>query len=1328
MTSLAHPADGVYLSQLVLQLSEPPEPQRWWRAWQQVCDRHEALRCAFLVTGRPTPVCVVLRDVALDGQQVDGIEDLDQWLLQDRSQPFASESPPLHRHRLLTGIAGDASRCAHVWTFHHAICDGWSTQVVLDEVFQIYRRTGQGDVANLAPPPSLRRWFESVHVSQASADALEQLREQQVAMVAPTPLPGAIAQRSALEPATLNSCDAALSAQQWQQLKTSAQGLNVSPASVVSAAWAVVLGGLGRVTQVSFGVSFAAREHGPSNGLVGMIMHTLPLTVSVERQTSVASLVQGLNKRVHRMAEAGPASWQQLQKLRRDALGDEADDLPFHSLVSFENVYEAADAAVDTVAVDTGASIRAQSIRYIDQSNLPFSLTIIPGQQLRIRAYYHDGAVPATLAQRLLEFLVQALCNFASVTQMTVGDWHYLGEAERQQVAFDFARANSLERADSVVDRLERNATQFADRIAIRQGDRALNYRSLWQQAGAVQQALADQAVDFVVLIASLQPQLISAMFGVMLSGRPYVPMDVEWPPERVRQLLRRLSESGSVAVVTDNVSVVKRALDSDVRVFDLATIVDCEEHQPADRVHSTTRFKAANEDTAYVMFTSGSSGEPKAVSVSHAALAASTASRDQVYSLPPQRFLLLSSVAFDSSVVGIYWTLCSGTELILPEAPLSASLENLGQIVCHHRITHTLCLPSVHALLLSMLSARNDHELTNVIVAGEECPMSVVQQHARVLPEVELWNEYGPTESTVWCCGARLLAPSEPGLPFSVSIGQPVPGTIIRLLDYQDRPVPIGFAGELLVGGRLLADGYLGDSARTDQQFVLDPLGSGVRLYRTGDLARWDDAGSLHYLGRLDQQVKIRGVRVEPADAEAVIAQLAGVAEVCVLQVSVPDERGPALLAAALVARSPSAPEQDWAAIVAERLPAAMVPRHFVRYRQLPRLSNGKLDRQRLKRDLQRDIGSRVDAHLDSADNDADADALNDIQTRILRQINAVLPDLKVDRRRSLFDAGLDSLSAVRLLLAVNQELGSQLSVADIYAHPSVAGLAAASRIADDGQWLRSVAMSPQPSKYPLFFAYGNGQRIAEMAPRATGVHWLIHGRGETVMPIDSFDVLARRHIEQIREVQPHGPYRLGGFSLGALLVIEIARQLIDAGERVQWLGLVDPTSPDHFAIRGRHVRLRAMLRSQSGLGKKAIYLWQFLKRLPEFVRDRGQRNEISGTDLIMPASAQADTDSTAPAAGIDHGAIIDQVKQVLRQFDYSPIACPLALFRLRPSTTQSLEWHDEAVFWALLGQGRLDEADVVADGSHRDFFKDAAVEAAFRHWLQQQLVRTES
>ena len=366
---------------------------------------------------------------------------------------------------------------------------------------------------------------------------------------------------------------------------------------------------------------------------------------------------------------------------------------------------------------------------------------------------------------------------------------------------------------------------------------------------------------------------MIVGILGILKSGRAYLPLDAQYPKKRLHFILK---DSSATVVLTQN-HLSSLLSDHTVSVQTINEIIASESSE-----EPILPIAINGDDLAYVVYTSGSTGQPKGVCVTHENLVYSTTSRFDFYPNQPQSFLLMSSFSFDSSVAGIFWTLLAGGKLVLIERRTEQDLNSLSEIFISENITHTLLLPTLYQTLIKNLKMGVFDTLKTIIVAGEACPKVLCNEHYKLLPYVELYNEYGPTEATVWATVYK-TTPTESEL--NVPIGKPISNTQIYILDENQNRVPTGVSGELFIGGKGVAKGYLNNSELTNKSFIPNILNheSSDKLYRTGDLCRYRSDGSIEFLGRKDNQVKIRGYRIELGEIQEAIQQNANVREVVV-------------------------------------------------------------------------------------------------------------------------------------------------------------------------------------------------------------------------------------------------------------------------------------------------------------------------------------------------------------------------------------------------------------------------------------------------------------
>ena len=555
--------------------------------------------------------------------------------------------------------------------------------------------------------------------------------------------------------------------------------------------------------------------------------------------------------------------------------------------------------------------------------------------------------------------------------------------------------------------------------VAVCSGGEQISYGRLdaWARHIAADLAAAGAGRgDRVAILAEPSIAMVAATLGVMMSGAAYVPVDLSQPDQRISAILA--DAQVTAAVVTASASG---------RLADAAFPRILLGPPAAPRGLAPGALDPVTAaDAAYLTYTSGSTGAPKGVVVEHGQLAASTRARHAVY---PGRcvFLLVSPLAFDSSVAGLWGTLSTGGCLVVASADEVRDAESLVRLISRHRVTRTLCVPSLYGVILdaaARLGAEHLSSLETVIVAGEALPETLVERHFALLL-VPLVNEYGPTEATVWASYHRFTRPGP------VSIGQPIPGASLYVLDEHMNPVSPGAEGELYIGGGGVARCYFGRPEETARSFLGDPFAGrpDARMYRTGDLVRWNPVGTLDFLGRRDDQVKIRGHRLELGAVEATLRGVAGVRDAVVL----PNADKTALVAFVITAAPEitAAPDITAASVredAAVLLSPPMLPAEIRVLERYPLNSNGKVDRAALRRDIEAprpasemfSVGDQLTAKVTAAW----AEVLN-------------TSDFPADM--NFFDLGGHSLSVFKLQDALDRRLGVRPPIIKLFQHTTV-------------------------------------------------------------------------------------------------------------------------------------------------------------------------------------------------------------------------------------------------------------------------------------------------
>jgi amino acid adenylation domain-containing protein len=1013
------------------------------RALDRIVARHEALRTTFvLIDGEPVQRIASaagsrfhLLECDLRGRQ-DALAELNRLLAGHANAPFNLQTGPLVRGLLTRGLLVRESEPEHTLliTMHHIVSDGWSLGVFLSELSKLYSafRRGEED-----PSPELqvqyadyamweRQWLEGEVLKQQGEYWKGALQGAPALLELPTDhaRPAQQDYRGAIEELVL---DHRLTA----GLKKLSARQGTTLYMTLLAGWAALLARLSGQAEVVIGTAVANRGRAEIEGLIGFFANTLALRINVGGSVSVKELL----KRVKEVALGGQQNHNLPFERVVDIVRPErtlAHNPLFQVSLAWQNTPEG--------AIMLGG-VEAKPLESVPYQSAKFDLTLymreangtITGELEYATALFDPGAI-----RRYHGYFLRLLEGMVEQESELVDRLGILSDSEREQIVYQW-NETSVEYPlnKSVHELFAEQAEKTPYAVAVEYEGRQLRYGELNRQANQLAhhlQALGVKPEMRVAICVERGLEMIVGLMAILKAGGAYVALDPAYPLEHLQHMLE---DSEPVALLTQaQLRLRLGPFPANLPTVDL-TDTSTWASQPESNPEAAGMGMTPGH-LAYVVYTSGSSGKPKGVMVSHLNLVSSTFARKLVYG-GLGRFLLLSSISFDSSVAGIFGSLLQGGTLIIASSDVVRDPLRLKQEVQRLGVESLLCVPSLYRHFLEYsVGSENKNQLSRVMVAGEVCPPDLVAKSALQQPQAELFNEYGPSEATVWASVHRC---SYPLGRQSVPIGRPIANTRVYILDTRGEdtrgkdtwgePVPIGVAGELYIGGAGVARGYLNRAELTAERFVPDPYAAqaGARMYRTGDVGRWLSDGNLEFLGRNDDQVKIRGFRIELGEIASRLQEHPAVKEaVVIVREEASGEKRLVAYYTPSALHTLTAPESgpsDLRAFLSGRLPEHMVPAAYVLLESFPLTPSGKLERKALPVPTANAYAMR--RHVPPQGN---------LETALAVIWAELLKLEQVGRHDDFFALGGQSLLALRVLFRVNDCFQTELSVPALLDH----------------------------------------------------------------------------------------------------------------------------------------------------------------------------------------------------------------------------------------------------------------------------------------------------
>ena len=1161
------PGKATYNIDSALRILGKLEVQVLKQALEEVARRHETLRIRFVAEGGDLQQVIEERvnvqlpvlDLTAIAREKKREAEAVRMAREEAQQPFDLKQAPLFRGKLLRL---GAENHVFLFTMHHIISDAWSMGVLIEEVSVLYRAFSD---AQPSPLPDLAIQYADYSVWQR--ECLEGgLLEPQLAywkqqlagtsvLKLPSDLPRPISQSQSGA-----TCRFVMDGNLTQGLNKLAEERGATLFMVLLAALQTLLYRYSGQDDIAVGTPIAGRRSSETEKLIGFFINTLVLRGNLSGAPSFTELLQ------------------RTKEVTLEAYANQ--DVPFEKLVEVLSPERNLGSTpffqvMITLQNAPNSDLRLGSavlelFDVGDNGTSKFDLLLQLGEdgfgKLTGSLQYSTDLFEAWSVTRMIDHYQMLLSGIVADPSQSIVSLPLLTANERKQVIREWNWTENEISEETLIESFEEQARRSPGAVAVIYGEERLSYRDLNERANRLGWYLREFGVgpDVVVgIFVERSVEMLVGLLGILKAGGAYLPLDPDHPAERLKYMV----EDSRPALLLTRERLQQQIVDAgaqQVRCLDR----DWETIEKLSAMNLPRNGSA--ENLAYVIYTSGSTGRPKGVMITRRALTNFLHSMTRSPGMERSDVLAaVTTVSFDIAGLELYLPLINGGQILLLSRETARNAHELHEKLIQHSVTIMQATPSTWSMLL--LYGWRPRSAFKILCGGEALNRDLAAK--LVAHDIPVWNLYGPTETTIWSC-LKQLNGSE-----GVTVGKPIANTQAYVVDDEMQPVPVGVMGELYIGGAGVARGYLNRPELTAERFVPDPFVStntvgGERLYRTGDLVRWRADGNLEYLGRFDQQVKIRGFRIELGEIEAALQGHDSVRQAVVIVRE--DEGGEKRLVAYVVPEGESEESSHGSGRaglqiselrehLVGKLPEYMVPTAYVRLEKIPLSHNGKIDRKSLP-EPEKDI--REEEYVG---------ARNATEETLCRLWQEVLRRERVGIHDNFFRIGGHSLLVVQAISRIRQAFAIEMPLTVLFTAPTVARMA--EHIAAVNKPDRSqsspvlVNIQPHGSLLPFFCVHAVGGHVISYGEVSQELGHEQPFYGLQSPPANLFQAsdvsieqMATLYIQEIRRVQPAGPYLLGGWSMGGLIAWEMARQIVEQGETIGLLALVDTTPPSQY------------------------------------------------------------------------------------------------------------------------------------------------------------------
>lgn len=1122
--TLHHQEKGFYVEQMDMNVKGTLRSDLLEKSMNIIVERYDIFRTVFLHEKVKRPVQVVLKNRPFQLDVVDiqdlseseQLERIDRFKQKDQLRGFDLSKDLLMRASVFqTG----PSSYRWIWSYHHILLDGWCFGLVVQELFAIYHALLHDIPYRLEPVKPYKEYIQWLEKQDKQA-SLEYWTQSLAGFEGQSTFKE---QRKQTNEHELGEIEWAMSKEETAALSELALQQNATLSSALQSAWSILLSRYQRSNDVLFGTVVSGRpaDLAGVDRMVGLFINVIPRRIQLTDQMTFRSL---LSETQQQSLAAEPHQYIPIYDIQAKAGQQQLID----HIVVFENVPAAKKDEQESLLGFT-----VEDMNVYEKSNYDLNLLASPGEQLQLKLAFNQRAFDPAFVRKLKDQLTLLIKEAIKHPDQSVHTLTLVTKQEKQRMLEEW-NAPELEHDQLYLTKwFEHNVRKQPNAVALSAGDHTMTYAELNEQANRLARHLQKNGVGHqtvTAILAERTPELIVSLLAVLKAGATYVPIDPDYPESRIQYMLK---DSGATHLLTHSSFISQtRSL-----AFD-GTYLFADDQEILLMSSENLPLEAGLNDTAYIMYTSGTTGQPKGIMTTHSNIARVVKNTNYLTILETDTLLSLSNSVFDGFTFDVYGALLNGAKLVLPQKETILDMGKLTELIKGEHIS-VMFVPT--ALFHLLVDEGTDwmRGVRKVLFGGERASVQHVRKAFDVMGKGRLLNVYGPTESTVFAT----YYPIDEAIPLeahSIPIGKPLNQTGAYILSEHRQLQPIGMVGELCLSGKGLAKGYLNRPDLTKQVFIAHPFAAGERLYRTGDLAYFREDGLIEYAGRVDDQVKIRGHRIELTEIEANLLMYPGVKQ-AVLLADHDETNHTRLLAYITCDDAWKGKLDDIKSRLKERLPAYMLPHELIELENLPLTPNGKVD----KRQLPKPEAPQGNRHVKLP--------ANEVEQKLLVMWREVLEREDISTDDHFFELGGHSLKAMSLLSKVSKEFEVQVPIHLLFETPTIEAL--------------SHYIQHQDGETAGYLVFNESQTSTVFAlPPLPGYGFIYQEAAKTLddVRLVAFDFIETnnrmaQYVQHIQHLQPKGPLTLMGYSGGCYLAFELVQALEQGGRTVEKVIMID-------------------------------------------------------------------------------------------------------------------------------------------------------------------------